>query len=108
MKIRLQSRQRLQRPCRTCRGLVASRSNPSTLHSKRLIHDGATSGNELEIGDIPATWRLASGGGHRSQCCRRRLFQKGAHALGLTEKSFHGVTFEMQSPLEMRNEIPFF
>ena len=68
--------------------VVASR-NFGTLDSQSLVHDRASSSNELEVRDGATTGRLASGGGEGTQSRGACLVEEGAHALGLVEESLH-------------------
>ena len=63
----------------------------SALDGQSLIHDRASPGNELEVGDGTATRGLLGGGGERAQGSWAGLLQKGTHALRLTKEGLHVV-----------------
>lgn len=71
--------------------IAAAGIDAGALDSQSLVHDGASSGNELQVGDGAATGRLAGGGGEGAQSGRRGLLQEGADTLGLMEESLHDL-----------------
>ena len=46
---------------------IVARVYFGTLYSQRFVHDRASSGNELKVGDGAATGRLMGGGGERAE-----------------------------------------
>jgi hypothetical protein len=70
---------------------IVAGMNTSALDGQSLVHDRASPGNVLEVGNGTATWRLLGSGRQSSEGCGRRLFEEGTHALGLTEECLHLV-----------------
>lgn len=69
---------------------IVSGVNSCALHGESLVHDRASSSDELEVRDRSSTRRLASGSRERAKGCWRGLFEEGTHALRLAEQSLHG------------------
>ena len=69
--------------------IAAVSANTSALDSQGLVHDRASSSNELQVGNGAATRGLVGGGGERAQSCWRGLLQEGTDALGLAKESLH-------------------
>lgn len=69
--------------------IAAMRANASALNSQGLVHDRASSSNELQVGNGAATRRLVGGGREGAQSCGRGLLQEGTDALGLAKESLH-------------------
>ena len=61
------------------------------LDSQSLVHNRASSSNELQVGDGTATRRVVGSGRQGPQSAGRSLLQERANALGVREESFHGL-----------------
>ena len=63
-----------------------------TLDSQRLAHDGATTSENLEVGDGAAAGTGAGTGGRRERTegRGRGAFEERAHCPGLLEEGLHG------------------
>lgn len=77
--------------------IAALRANASTLDGQSLVHDRASSSNELQVGDGAATWGLVGGGGEGAQSGGRGLLQEGTDALGLAKESLHDYRLQCQN-----------
>jgi len=76
--------QRLDNP--SARGgldIAAARVETSALNSQSLVHDRASSRNELQVGNGAATGGLVGGGGQGAESGGRGFLQEGTDALGV-------------------------
>lgn len=76
--------------------IAALRTNASALNRQSLVHDGASSSNELQVGDGAATRGLVGGGGEERRVAGEVFFKKGQTPLDWRRRASMIVGFDVK------------